>query len=168
MTSSALKLPRPARPSASRTALSVIPGGSGLKGAWFPIALLLTLVGGLLATLMLNTGLAEGSYQRDRLVNESTVLADRQEVLTHELDALRAPASLAQRALKQGMVPASSPAFIRLEDGTILGVAESATKETPFKVITAPGTSSKAATSDKATADSDAGTDAAASDAAKD
>ena len=95
-----------------RRQLRVIEGGTAAGHAWF-------------ATIML-------------LVNESSRLTDRQEALTDELDALRAPASLAKQALSLGMVSAASPAFISLSDGRILGVAEAATAEDGFQVITQP------------------------------
>ena len=109
-----------------RRQLRVIEGGTAAGHAWFATIMLLTLVGGLLLTLLVNTQLAEGTYERSRLVNESSRLTDRQEALTDELDALRAPASLAKQALSLGMVSAASPAFISLSDGRILGVAEAA------------------------------------------
>lgn len=162
--------PGAARPGAApRVPLSVIPGGTTVRQAWFPIAMLLMLVAGLLGTLMLNTSLAEGSYTRGRLAAESTVLADRQESLTHELDGLRAPAALAKRAQSQGMVPAESAAFIRLSDGTILGVAKAATKDKPFSVITAPTMTKPKATKGKSKATTDAApADATPTDATKD
>ena len=121
-----------------RRQLRVIEGGTAAGHAWFATIMLLTLVGGLLLTLLVNRQLAEGTYERSRLVNESSRLTDRQEALTDELDALRAPASLAKQALSLGMVSAASPAFISLSDGRILGVAEAATAEDGFQVITQP------------------------------
>ncbi len=44
-----------------------------------------------------------------------------------DLDALRNPQRVALQAKELGMVPASSPAFVRLGDGTVLG------KPTPAK-----------------------------------
>ena len=123
---------------APRAPLSVVPATAVVRQGWFILALIATMVLSLLATLMINTALAQGSYERGRLVTESTVLADRQESLTTELSQLRAPAALAQRALALGMVPAQSPAFVSLSKGTVLGVAEAATGTTPFTVITEP------------------------------
>jgi hypothetical protein len=124
--------------SAPRSPLAVVPARPVVRQGWFLLAMLATLVMSLLATLLINTALAEGSYERGQLVTESTVLADRQESLTSELSQLRAPAALAQRALTLGMVPAQSAAFVSLERGRVLGVAEAATGEKPFTVITEP------------------------------
>ena len=145
MSSTAVKVSGlPGKPKTpARAPLSVIPGRPAVRQAWFPLAMLATLVLGLISTLMINTALAEGSYERGALVSEATFLADRQESLTHELDNLRAPATLAQKALALGMVPAQSPAFVRLSDGVVLGVAGPATAKKPFTVITQPSLSSK-------------------------
>lgn len=151
-----------------RLPLSVVPARPVVRQGWFLLAMLATLVLSLLATLMINTALAQGSYERGRLVNESTQLADRQESLTIDLNALRAPAGLAQRALSLGMVPAESAAFINLAKGRVLGVAEPATGEKPFMVITEPTlapSKTKAKTPTQATSSSPATTtDAPAKD----
>ncbi|MFN8096813.1 MAG: hypothetical protein U0Q21_00775 [Dermatophilaceae bacterium] len=131
-----MRIGAPAGPGRGR--LRVVDGASVTKQAWFVLAMVATLVGGLLLTLLINTRLAEGSYTRSRLVVESSRLTDRQEALTDELDALRAPAALAQRALSMGMVSAASPAFISLASGRILGTPEAATPADTFTVITAP------------------------------
>jgi len=138
MSSTALKLSGAPAKAPGRPPLSVVRGGAGVRQAWFSLAMLAVLVLGLLATLVINTALAEGSYERGKLVTESTVLADRQESLTTDLDNLRAPAALAQEAMSMGMVPAQSAAFVRLADGAILGVAEAATADKRFTVITSP------------------------------
>lgn len=154
---------RPARP-----ALTVVPSRYVARQFGFIVVLGVTLIVGLLAALMVNTALAKGTYVRGALVGESNVLADRQEVLTHELDQLRAPATLATKALKLGMVPAQSPAFINLTAGTVVGVAQAAKKDKAFTVITAPtlkpakGTKASAATAKTPTAKKTAKTGPAA------
>ncbi|GAA1764559.1 hypothetical protein [Nostocoides vanveenii] len=124
---------RPIRPT-----LTVVPSRYVARQFGFIVVLGVTLIVGLLAALMVNTALAKGTYVRGALVGESNILADRQEVLTHELDQLRAPAALATKALKLGMVPAQSPAFINLSAGTVVGVAQAAKSDKAFTVITAP------------------------------
>lgn len=128
-----LRMARDGRPS-----LRIVPGRAVAKQAWFAVGMLLTLVAGLLLTLVINTRLAEGTYTRNRLAIESSYLADRQEALTDELDAVRAPAALARQALALGMVPAASPAFISLAESRVLGVAEAASATGGFAVITSP------------------------------
>lgn len=135
-----LRMARDGRPS-----LRIVPGRAVAKQAWFAVGMLLTLVAGLLLTLVINTRLAEGTYTRNRLAIESSYLADRQEALTDELDAVRAPAALARQALALGMVPAASPAFISLAEARVLGVAEAASATGGFAVITSPTPPDRAA-----------------------
>jgi hypothetical protein len=82
---------------------------------------MLLLVGGLMGLLMLNTSMAEGSFALHRLQATSGELTDTEEALTAAIDAQRAPANLAARAARLGMVPADSAAFLRLSDGAVLG-----------------------------------------------
>jgi len=85
------------------------------------------LAAGLLSLLGLNTGLAQGSFRQHALQVQAKQLADREQDLQHQVDALQAPAALAAAAQAQGMVPAGPPAFLRLPDGTVLGQATPAT-----------------------------------------
>ena len=83
----------------------------------------LILVTGLVALLLLNITLSRGSYELFRLEAEQVQLAERQQALREQLDAEAAPQRLARRARELGMVPAKGPAFVRLSDGDVLGVA---------------------------------------------
>ncbi len=85
------------------------------------------LAAGLLALLGLNTVLAQGSFRQHALQVQAKQLADREQDLRHQVDALQAPAALAAAAQAQGMVPAGPPAFLRLPDGAVLGEAAPAT-----------------------------------------
>ena len=133
--------PSPLRTQA-RPPLRVVAGGSATRRAWLAIGSGLTLIVGLIAALMINTALAEGSYELAALEQRANELAVQQhaqrEGLTHDLDGLRAPATLARRAMELGMVPAGSPAFIRLADGKVLGEAKAANRTSGFTVVTSP------------------------------
>jgi hypothetical protein len=111
------------------------------------------LAGGLVALLMLNTAMAEGSFTLHRLQATSGELADTEDALTQAIDAQRSPANLAARAAKLGMVPADSAAFLRLSDGKVLGVAKPAEKRPGFTVVRSAEATTKAAkdTTQKAT-----------------
>ena len=98
------------------------------------------LAGGLLAVLVLNAALAQGSFELGRLQAASSELADQQESLTQSIDEQRSPERLASRARTLGMVPATSAAFLRLSDGEVLGVAKPASSDDGFSVVpTTPG-----------------------------
>jgi hypothetical protein len=119
--------------------LRVVPAAMGKPGnGLFAALCMLLLTGGLVALLMLNTAMAEGSFTLNHLQNTSGELADTQQALTQAIDAQRAPANLAARAARLGMVPADSAAFLRLADGKILGVASPAKRDPGFTVVTAP------------------------------
>jgi hypothetical protein len=96
------------------------------------------LTAGLVALLMLNTAMAEGSFTLNNLQSTSGELADTQEALSQSIDAQSSPAALAARAARLGMVPADSAAFLRLSDGKVLGVASVAKPDPGFTVVTAP------------------------------
>ncbi|GEM_PF-789814 len=125
--------------SPQRSALRVIRGTVDRpRGGVFVAICLAVLVSGFLAVLVLNTSMAKGAFVLDDLEGQSGQLADTQESLQHAIDAQSAPAELAQRALKLGMVPSSTAAFLDLSTGKVLGVAKPAEKVSGFTVITSP------------------------------
>lgn len=129
--------PRTRRREAPRPVLTVVPASAPSHGGMLIVCagLLLT---GLLAVLILNMNLAEGSFQVHELQRTAGELAETETALEQEITAVSSPAALASAASRMGMVPASSPAFLRLDDGTVLGVAEPATKDTAFSVVVKP------------------------------
>lgn len=94
------------------------------------------LLGGFVGVLMLNTAMAKGSYTMRGLQHRSDELADTQDALRHAIDGVSGPGPLAQRARALGMVPAATPAFLRLSDGKVLGVARKAKDDSTFSVVT--------------------------------
>lgn len=86
------------------------------------VLLCMTLVAGaLIGALLLNTTMARGAYQAAELESALAQLAQTEQALLAEYDELASPSALAKRARKLGMVQDSTPAFIRLEDGKIIG-----------------------------------------------
>jgi hypothetical protein len=94
------------------------------------------LLGGFVGVLVLNTAMAKGSYTLRDLQHRSDELTDAQDALRHSLDAVSGPGPLAMRARQLGMVPAATPAFLRLSDGKVLGVARKAKEDSTFRVVT--------------------------------
>ncbi len=80
--------------------------------------------------------MAQGSYTMRDLQHRSDELADAQDALRHQIDGVSGPGPLAQRARELGMVPAETPAFLRLSDGKVLGVAKKAKVNERFSVVT--------------------------------
>lgn len=160
---------RAVTPVTGRRALSlVLPRRVDARRAPFIAVVVSLLVAGLLGLLMLNTVLAQGSFALFSLRAESRVLADREQSLLREVEALRSPEALAQKATELGMVQAGQPAFLRLPDGVVLGsdataVAPELDPETgavvPEGSATEDAATEDSATDGEATADEEATTD---------
>jgi hypothetical protein len=119
--------------------LRVVPAAIRRTGSGvFAVICITLLAAGLVALLMMNTALASGIYQLKGLQAQSGTLTDQQEQLTQAVDDLRSPRNLADKAQQLGMVPAKSMAFVRLSDGSIVGVAQPAKDEQRLNVVTAP------------------------------
>jgi len=124
------------RPEATTPRLRVVTGAPLRRGgAAFGIVCAILLAAGLIALLVLNTALAQGSFTLQKLQSTSDQLTDTQGALTQSLDVSKAPANLATKALGMGMVPAGSAAFLRLSDGKVIGVAKPAPQGPGFTVV---------------------------------
>jgi hypothetical protein len=102
----------------------------------FALVLVVLLVGGLLGLLLLNTLVAQGSFRLSRLASDSRALQQQEQQLASQVQQLQAPAGLAERAEKLGMVPGGAPAFLRLADGKVLGQATKGKRPAPAVVAT--------------------------------
>ena len=123
------------RPPAETPRLRVVTGAPLRHGgAAFGAICAVLLAAGLVGLLLLNTSMAQGSFTLSRLQATSDQLGDTQDALNQSLDAAKAPANLAKRAVSMGMVPADSAAFLRLSDGKVIGVAKPASSDHPLTV----------------------------------
>lgn len=98
----------------------------------------LVLVLGLLSTilvslLLLNTALAENSFQLQDIRQTARDLTVREQTLSGQLAAAESPIGLEKRAKELGMVAAGSPVFLRLSDGKVLGETTPAQAPPPAK-----------------------------------
>jgi hypothetical protein len=130
--------PRRAAPTPRQLKVVAPPQVQG-NGMFLALCVLL-LLGGFVGVLMLNTAMAKGSYTMRDLQRQSDQLADTQDALRHAIDGVSGPGALAERARALGMVPAATPAFLRLSDGKVLGVAKKAKDDSTFSVVTEPKT----------------------------
>lgn len=138
MTSAARVGARPLnRPTTTSTpGLRVVTGAPPKRGgSAFGVICATLLAAGLIALLLLNTSLVQGSFTLQGLQVTSDQLTDTEEALNSSLESSKSPASLAARAAAMGMVPARSAAFLRLSDGRIVGVAEPAKPGPGFTVV---------------------------------
>ncbi|GAB2758002.1 hypothetical protein [Nocardioides pakistanensis] len=116
------RIPRLAEAAVERARLTVVPGRA-TKAARVPFITLvsLLLIGGVVGLLLFNTHMQQGSFVVSSMEEQAAVLAGKEESLRMQLHRMRDPQHVAERAKKLGMVPAGSPAFIRLSDGKVLG-----------------------------------------------
>ncbi len=124
---------------ATTPSLRVVRGSQLRTGSAAFAMLCAALLGaGLLALLLINTTLSQRAFTLHALQSSSAGLAATEDALTQQLAAERAPARLAARATRMGMVPAESVAFVRLSDNTVLGVAKAAQPQLAFSVVASP------------------------------
>lgn len=113
--------PRVAAPSA-RPRLTVVtrpdPRSSSVP---FVVLCTLVIVGALAAVLMLNISMSDTSYRIGALQSESQELTIQKQALAEENERLGTPQELEVRATELGMVPAGTPAYIDLAEGTVIG-----------------------------------------------
>jgi len=87
----------------------------------FVLFCIAVLVGALLGALVLNTSMADGAYQAQRLQIQLAAQARTEQDLNTQLRAHEATGALAASASALGMVPSAGPAFLRLSDGAVVG-----------------------------------------------
>jgi hypothetical protein len=138
MTATARPLRVPRRGPAP-TPLRVIPAGITRTGNGTFVAICIGLLtGGLIALLLLNTALAQGSLALGDLNRESVRLGDTAANLQEEIDRASATGALARSASEIGMVRMNTRGYIDLAKGTVTGQAEAATKNNAFPIVTSP------------------------------
>ncbi|MCT2593377.1 septum formation initiator family protein [Streptomyces sp. N2-109] len=100
---------------------SLVPAGSP-RAARAPFVLLVVVLlgSGLLALLLLNASLNNGSFELEELERKNKELSDEQQALEQEVGSFSAPGALEERARELGMVPGGVPAFLT-PDGKVRG-----------------------------------------------
>lgn len=126
--------PQPSRPSPAlrpdaATEPETVPGAApALMPRLRLVLLVLGLVGaGVLGVLMINTRINENAFRIDDLRQRQDTLDLQEQQLSGELAEFDSPGNLAAEARRLGLVPAGTPAYIRLPDGRVIGVPQPAT-----------------------------------------
>ena len=116
------RVPRLAGAAVERARLTVVPRRR-VRAARVPFVTLVSLVllGGVIGLLLFNTSMQQAAFAATALEGQAGALSAREQTLRMELDVLRDPQRVAERAQAMGMVPAVSSPFIRLSDGKVLG-----------------------------------------------
>jgi cell division protein FtsB len=122
MSQARTRVPRFAETAVERARLTVVPRRSApATRAPFVTLVTLLLMGGVVGLLLFNTSMQQASFTATSLEETATTLDAREQALEMQLHQLRDPQRVAERAKRLGMVPAGSPAFLRLSDGAVLG-----------------------------------------------
>lgn len=116
------RMPRVAEAAVERARLTVVPRRR-VRAARMPFVLLVTVVmlGGVVGLLLVNTSMQQGSFRATALEDQAGALSAREQSLQMDLERLRDPQHVAERARRMGMVTAGAPVFLRLSDGKVLG-----------------------------------------------
>lgn len=132
---SRVRVQRIAEAAVERARLSVVPRvRSRAPRVPFVTLVCLVLLGGVIGLLMFNTTMQQNSFRATALELKADDLASQQQTLELELEKLRDPQRVAERAQAMGMVPATNPAFLRLSDGKVLGTPAAASADDRFDV----------------------------------
>jgi cell division protein FtsL len=114
----------PVRRQPARRPLRAVPASDARK-ARPKLAYALWTVGGVaaifIAQLLLSVALSHGAYEISGLRSQITELGYQKESLGEELETLSSPQYVATAAQELGMVVNSTPAYLRLSDGAVLG-----------------------------------------------
>lgn len=116
------RMPRVAEAAVQRARLTVVPR-TRVRAARMPFVLLVTVVllGGVVGLLLFNTSMQQASFAATSLEDQAGSLSAHEQHLQMQLERLRDPQHVAQRARRMGMITAGSPVFLRLSDGKVLG-----------------------------------------------
>jgi uncharacterized protein HemX len=95
------------------------PAAAARPRAPFVLLLLALLGGGLVCLLLINTTLAEGSFQITAIQQKNASLAQQVQAAEQQTTALKSPASIAARAQQLGMRPVGRLHFLDLKNGRL-------------------------------------------------
>lgn len=137
------RMPRFAEAAVERARLTVVPqralGRTQARRTPFAVLVLAMLVAGVVGLLMFNTSMQQSSFKATALQQQVTELTAKEQSLNMELDDLRDPQHLAVEAKRRlHMVAPSSPAFLRLADGRVLGTPTPATTADAVRINSLP------------------------------
>jgi hypothetical protein len=87
---------------------------------------LVVVVAGVMGILVLNTKINENAFTLNHLQDQQSQLDKQEQQLDQHLADLESPNSLNRAALKLGMIPSSTPAYLQLPNGQVVGVPQPA------------------------------------------
>jgi cell division protein FtsL len=107
-----------------RARLSVVPRRR-VQASRFPFVTLVSLIllGGVIGLLCFNTSMQQAAFTEAKLQKQATTLAAQQQTLEMQVEGLRDPQRVAERAEKQGMVIPANVAMLHVATGKVSGDA---------------------------------------------
>ena len=136
------RVPRFAEAAVERARLTVVPqralGRTQARRTPFAVLVLAMLVAGVVGLLMFNTHMQQSSFTATALQVKVTALTAKEQSLNMQLDQLRDPQELAKAAKRLRMVAPSTPAFLQLSTGRILGTPTAATGADAMRINPLP------------------------------
>jgi outer membrane biosynthesis protein TonB len=98
----------------------------------FAVLILALIGGGLCALLALNTATAASEVRQRNVDAATAALNDKEQQLSRDVAALQSPEQLAAEAARLGLIPADSPAFLRInKDGSVTVLGSPAPASSP-------------------------------------
>jgi len=145
---------RPQRSSSrSRMPLQVVPERSRAPGRAFVLLLVAVLAAGVVGLLVLNTAMQRAAFSLESLNATADRLEVRRQVLELQVDRMSSPEVLGRRATELGMVPMTTPVFLRLSDGKVLGDPQPAVAGVGPQLVVLPAPPASTTDEDPPTAD---------------
>lgn len=92
----------------------------------FAICSVVIVVGIVTTQLLLSVADAQGAFELNALQIRASALQRQAQVASEDLDRVKSPQYLAENANALGMVSDSTPAYLRLSDGAVLGTPQAA------------------------------------------
>ena len=125
---SRVRVQRIAEAAVERARLTVVPRVRRSRSPRVPFVTLvsLLLLGGVIGLLMFNTTMQQNAFAATALEQQAGDLTSREQTLQMELEVLRDPQVVAEKARSLGMVDGGPPAFLAA-DGSVKGVPMPAT-----------------------------------------
>ncbi|CAN5607681.1 hypothetical protein BH24ACT11_BH24ACT11_16520 [soil metagenome] len=132
------RLHPPSRPAPRPRLRAATPPQPSTRSGSFVTMLVVVLAGGLVGLLLLNTAMQRSAFELEELRTRAATLDVRSQVLDLQVERLRSPDRLASQAAELGMVPVTSPGFVQLADGQVLGEPGAAVAGTGPQLVRVP------------------------------
>lgn len=111
-------------------------GGTRLSSAAFTVVVGSIGVIGLVLSLLINVSITQGAFEESSLSRDVKAIEAAQQAAQQTLAMLASPGNVEARARAMGMVPASSPVFLRLSDAKVFGKPEPASTQVEPQSVT--------------------------------